>query len=284
MSADTTLSASPGYELQAINTQGISINKNHVEIHIDWVDQATQQYFDPTTFATAVTKDGVAFTISKVLAPLSRLDDSIGIWHYTFLTDDMTPGSYTFTFTGSADNITQVTHELTFTSGEVNIEQYFIGVLRTRLMDKRASRYLIDDNQRVRWEDGELYSFLDNARLRVGQEPPNPTIMPFNQLYSEAHELVVMGGFIEALESRGVFEQFNKFSYADELSLNIDRTAFFQNAQSLRGVWLQTLKAWKRHGAWKNARPIGLKSGRYPIYMSRVLSLSVNNGGNMFYG
>ena len=282
--ADTTLSAAPGHELQGINTQGIVINKNHVEVNLDWIDQDTKQYFDPTTTTVTVTKDGSPFTINKVLSPLSRIDDTVGIWHYTFLTDNMEAGSYTLTFRGEAANITPVNHVLNFTSGEVNIEQYFIGVLRTRLMDKRASRYLIDDNQRTRWTDGELYSCLDNARLRVGQEPPNPSILPFNQLYAEAHDLVVTGGFIEALESRGVFETFNKFAYSDELSLNIDRSAFFANAQSLKAQWMLSVKTWKRHGAWKNARPIGMKSGRYPFYMSRILSLSQANAGNMFYG
>lgn len=283
-SADTTLSTYTGSELQGINTQGIVINKNHVEVNIDWIDGDTKQFFDPTTTSVTVTKDGSPFTIERVLVPLSRLDDTVGVWHYTFLTDGMEAGEYILTFRGEANNITPVNHVLTFSSGEVNIEQYFIGVLRTRLMDKRASRYLIDDNQRVRWTDGELYSFIDNARLQIGQEPPNPMIIPFNQLYAEAHELVVAGGFIEALESRGVFENFNKFSYSDELSLNVDRSNFFANAQSLRQAWSIKVKTWKRHGAWKLARPIGMKSGRYPLYMSRVLGLSLANSGNMFYG
>ena len=283
MSSDSTLSGTDGYQLQGLNTQGIDINKDHVEINIDWIDPVTKQYFDPTTYSVTVTKDSVAYTVAKVLVPLSRLDDTVGIWHYTFLTTDMVAGSYEFTFVGSATGIGPVTHVLGFTSAEINVEQYFIGVLRNKLMDKRASRYVIDDNMRVRWTDGELYSCLDDARLRVGQEPPSPMVLTWNQGYSETHDLIVTGGFVCALEARGVFENFNKFSYNDELSLNIDRSNFFANAQSLRSAWMLSIKTWKRDYTFHRVRPIGMRSGRFPMYYSRVLSL-LPHMSRVFYG
>jgi len=283
MSSDNSLSTIPGTQMQGINQQGIEINKDHVEVNIDWIDSATKQYFDPTTYAVAVTKDGVSYTPEKVLTPLSRLDDSVGVWHYTFLTTGMEAGSYAFTFTGSTANIITVTHVLGFTSAEINVEQYFIGVLRNKLMDKRASRYLIDDNMRVRWTDGELYTYLDNARLKVGQEPPSPQMITWPFGYSETHDLIITGGFVEALEARGIFETFNKFNYNDELSLNIDRSSFFANAQSLRQAWMLSIKTWKRDYTFHKVRPIGMRSGRMPMYYTRVLSL-LPHMSRVFYG
>jgi len=283
MSSDNSLSTSPGNQLQGINTQGISVNKDHVEVNIDWIDPTTNQYFDPTTYSVTVTKDGNPYTPEKVLVPLSRVDDSIGVWHYCFLTTGMDAGTYVFTFSGSATGIGPVNHQLSFTSAETNIEQYFIGVLRAKLWDKRASRYLIDDNMRVRWTDGELYSCLDNARLKVGQEPPQPMNITWEQGFSEAHDLIVTGGFVCALEAAGVFAQWNRFNYNDELSLNIDRTPFFQNAQTLRQQWILAIKTWKRDFMWHAVKPIGMASGRFPMYYQRTLSL-LPHMSRVFYG
>ena len=283
MSSDSTLTGSSGYQIQGINTQGISVNKDHVEVNLDWVDPVTKQYFDPTTATVTVTKDGAAYSPSKVLVQLSRVDDTVGVWHYSFLTTDMVAGAYVFTFSGSTATIGPVTHVLGFTSAEIPVEQYFIGVLRARLADKRASRYLIDDNMRVRFSDGELYSYLDDARLRVGQEPPQPVLLPWNQAYAETHDLIVTGGFVGALEARGILETFNKFNYSDELSLNIDRSSFFQNAQSLRSQWLLSIKTWKRDHIFHIVRSIGMASGKYPQYYTRVLSL-LPHMSRIYYG
>lgn len=285
MSTDSTLQTVPGTQMQGINGQGISINKDHVEVHIDWVDPVTKRYFDPTTYAVVVTKDAAPYTPQKVMVQLSRVDDTVGVWHYAFLTSGMLAGSYVFTFTGSrpADGIGVVTHVLGFTAAEIPVEQYFIGVLRTKLLDKRASRYLIDDNMRVLWEDGELYSFCDDARLRVGQTPPSPGNITWEQGYAECHDLIVTGGFIYALEARGIFEIMNKFSYTDELSLNIDRSVLFQNAQSLSQTWMTAVMMWKRDHQFHLVRAIGLQSGKFPLYYSRVLSL-LPNMSRIFYG
>lgn len=283
MSTDSNLSTSPGFQMQGINVQGIDVNKDHVEVNIDWIDSVTKQYFDPTTYSVAVTKNGSPYVPSKVLVPLSRVDDTVGVWHYTFLTTDFEAGDYVFTFTGSASGISTVTHVLGFTSAEIDVEQYFIGVLRNKLMDKRASRYLIDDNMRVRWKDGELYQCLDDARLKVGQEPPEPQMITWEFGYAEVHDLIVTGGFVCALEARGVFENFNKFNYSDELSLNIDRSNFFQNAQSLRAQWLLSIQRWKRDYQFHKVRSIGMASGRFPLYYTRVLSL-LPHMSRIFYG
>jgi hypothetical protein len=283
MSSDNSLSTNPGNQLQGINTQGISVNKDHIEVNIDWVDPTTNQYFDPTTYSVSVTKDGSPYTVEKVLVPLSRVDDSVGVWHYSFLTSGMTSGTYEFTFSGSTSTISTVTHTLSFTSAEIPVEQYFIGALRAKLWDKRASRYLIDDNQRTRWTDGELYSFVDDSRLRIGQEPPSPENLSWPVAFSEAHDLVLTGGFIGALEAAGIFSQWNKFNYSDELSLNVDRTPFFQNAQSLKQQWMLSIMRWKRDKQFHAVRGIGMRSGRFPMYYTRVMSL-LPHMSRVFYG
>ena len=279
------LSNAPGSQVEGINTQGIEVNKDHIGINIDWVDPQTNQFFDPTTYSVSITQNGSPYseTNLRVMTPLARLDDTVGVWGYEFLIKDMGVGTYVFTFTGEASGIDPVSHVLTFKAAEIPVEQYFVGALRAKLGDKRASRYLIDDNTRYRWTNGEIYSCLDNARLSIGQEPPAPMIMTWEQAYAEAHNQMLLGGFICALEARGVFENFNKFNYNDELSLNVDRSNFFQNAQSLRASWLLSIQRWKRDYMFHSVRGIGMASGRFPLYYSRVLSL-MPHMQNVFYG
>jgi hypothetical protein len=103
-------------------------------------------------------------------------------------------------------------------------------------------------------------------------------------LYGDAHDLLITGGFIYALEAKGIFETFNAFNYNDELTLNIDRKALFQNAQSLRSSWFVAISAWKRDRLFRAmAGGVGMASGRFPAYFSRILSLSTNMQ-NTFYG
>jgi len=281
----TELAAAPGAQLQGINVQGLDINKDHCSINIDWIDPKTQLYFDPSPISTTVTKDSVAYSIPKILVPLSRKDDSVGVWMFEFLTNGMEPGSYVLTFTGTVPGTSDtVIHQLGFTASQAPIEQYFIGALRAKLWDKRASRYLIDDNQRTRWTNGELYSFLDDARIKMGQTPPAPGLISWEQTFAGGHDLVLTGGFIAALEAAGIFETWNKFNYGDELTLNVDRSAFFQNAQSLKQQWLVSIQAWKRDAAFhKLAGGIGMASGKFPLYYTRQLSL-LPHMSNTFYG
>lgn len=274
----------PGSQVQGLKVKGIDVNKDHITVNIDWVDAATGNYFDPTTYSVTVTKNGNPYTIEKVMTPLSRADDTTGVWVYEFLTTGMTAGDYLFTFVGSASGINAVTISLTFTAAEIPVEQYFVGALRTRLWDKRASRYLIDDNMRFQWRSGEIYSFLHNSLQRVGQAPPSPMNLTWEQAYSECHDQVLTGGFIEALEAAGILGVHNRFNYSDELTLQVDKSVFFQNAQSLRQQWWQSVLMWKRDYQWHKVRPIGMASGRFPQYYTKILSLSVANAQNMFYG
>lgn len=279
------LGSTNGTQIQGINLQGIEVNKDHIGVHIDWVDGESQQYFDPTTYSVTITQNGNPYSESNVtvLTPLSREDETTGVWVYEFLTKDMLAGEYIFTFAGSTPDITQVSHVISFTAAEIPIEQYFIGSLRSRLGDKRTKRYLIDDNTRVRWTNGELYSFLEDSRKKLATTPPSPRDVPFNQCYSECHDLLLMGGFIYALQARGVFETFNKFNYSDELTFNVDRSAFLQNAQSLLGAWDMERLRWKRDYMFHAVRSIGMQSGRFPLYYSRVLSL-LPHVSHIFYG
>jgi hypothetical protein len=273
-----TLNELNGSQLQAIQTQGIDINKDHLSINLDFKDPDTNLYFDPVSTTTTVTFNGSPFALAslKILVPLSRRDDSAGVWGMEFLTTGMTAGTWVFTFTGQTAGGKTVSHVLTFTAADTPVEQYFIGALRAKLCDKRASRYIVDDNMRWRWTNGELYSFLDDARLDISNTPPYIENTPFNVFYSDAHTLLFTGGFIFALESRGILETFNAFQYNDELSLNISRKEFFQNAQSLKTSYETSKLRYKRQVAWTRVRGIGMASGRFPLYFSRVLSLLPN--------
>jgi len=273
-----------GTQLQALNTQGIEVNKNHVSVNIDFKDPDTNLYFDPASPTVTVTHDGAAVVLTtlKILVPFSRRDDTTGVWGMEFLTTDMTTGTWVFTFTGVTTNAKTVSHVLTFTAADIPVEQYFIGALRTKLGDKRASRYMLDDNMRFRWGNGELYSFLEDARMDIGHTPPQPIELTYPQAYSECHELMLLGGFIFSLESMGIFSTFNKMNYQDELSLQIDRSMFFQNAQSLKTNYEQMKMRWKRDYQFHKVRGIGMASGRFPLYTSRIISLSLANSQSMF--
>ena len=222
------------------------------------------------------------------MKPLSRVDDSRGVWSYNFLMknsngDALGAGTYVFTFTGSATGITPVTHVLTFAAAEIPVEQYFVNALRLRLGDKRSRRYLID-SPRNRWSDEELYSFVDDARLDIGQTPPSPQEYSFPFMYSENNGLVILGGFIFALSAMGVFENYNRINYSDELSFQVDRSNFYQNARSLDAQYQQAKVTWKRDKAFHDLRGgKGMNSGRFPLYTTRCLSLQ-STMQNTFYG
>jgi hypothetical protein len=270
------LNQTDGSQVQGLPVQGVEINRGHVSFHVDFLDPATHRYFDPTTYSVTITKNNVPYSESnlKVLTPLSREDESVGVWIYEFLTKDMVAGDYVFTITGSATGVSTVTYTVSFKSAEIPVEQYFVGALRLRLGDKRTKRYLVDDNTRFRWTNGELFSVLDDARIEIGQTPPGPTIFEWPFLYSEAHDLVLMGGFIKALMSRGIFEVFNKLNYQDELSMQLDRSILFANGQNLLNTYDQAKMRWKRDYMFHTARFVGLKSGRFPLYFSRLISLT----------
>jgi len=278
------LNQTDGTQLQALSTQGISINKDHVEVNIDFKDPDTNLYFDPVSTSVTVTHNGspVVLTTLKILIPLSRKDDTVGVYGMDFLTTGMTTGTWVLTFTGTTATAKTVSHVLTFTAADIPVEQYFIGALRAKLGDKRASRYMLDDNMRFRWTNGELYSFLEDARADIGQTPPSPMAITYPQAYSECHELMLLGGFIFALESMGIFSTFNKMNYNDELSLQIDRSMFFQNAQSLKSSYDLMKLRWKRDNRFHAVRGIGMASGRFPLFTARCLSLSVANAQSMF--
>jgi len=279
----SNLSTFPGSQIEGINQQGIEISKDFVMVNIDFID-ATGLYFDPTIYSVTVTKDGNPYTLAKQLTPLSRSDDTVGVWKHSFLTTGMTVGSYVITYSGATSTIPAVVKTLTFTAADIPIEQYFINALRAKLGDKRASRYMVDDNMRTRWTDADLHGYISNALIQVGQAPPSSEMMSFEQGYAEAHDHILTGGFIQALEAMGIFETFNKINYSDELTMNIDRSAFYQNAQSLRQQWWAAVLMWKRDRAFHAIKPIGMGSGRFPAYFSRCLSLSINNAAVTFGG
>jgi len=288
------LNAAPGSQVQGINVQGLEISKNHVNINIEWIDPDTEQHFDPSTYSVSITKDGGAYSADNltIMRELSRRDDRAGYWNYAFLTQSnvatpvpMESGAYEFAFTGvnSATNNT-VTLTLGFIAASIPIAQYFVGSLRARLGDRRASNYLVDDPTEYRWTDGDVYTYLEDSRMAIGNTPPAPTTVTYEQMYTEGHELLLTGGFIFALRAKGIFETFNAFNYNDELTLNIDRKVLFQNAASLEAAWKQATLAWKRDKTFRSlGGGIGMASGRFPLYYSRILSM-VPHMQNTFYG
>lgn len=279
MSSTNTLNELDGTQLQALNTQGVDCHRSHVSVNLDFKDPDTNLYFDPVSTTLNITFNGTAIALSaiKVLLPLSRLSDITGVWGFQFLTDGMLAGTWVFSFTGTTAGGKIVSHVLTFTATEATVEQYFINALRMKLRDKKASPYMLDDNMRWRWGNGELYECLEDARMDIGSTPPNIVNMPYHQCYSDCHTLLLTGGFIFALESRGIFEVFQKLQYNDELSLQMDRTMFWQNAQGLKQSYDLLKLRFKRELAWHACRSIGLASGRFPLYTGRLISLSLAN-------
>lgn len=287
-----SLSSNPGTQIQGVNVQGLEISKDFVEVNIEWIDPDTNQYFDPSNYSVAITKDGTAYDQSNltIMSPLSRKDDRVGYWHFSFLTksksgEAIPAGNYVFTFSGtnSATGNTQ-TLTLGFSAAEIPVQQYFVNSLRARLGDRRASNYLVDDPTTLRWSDGDLYSYLEDARMEIGATPPKPEDFTYEVLYADAHGLLLMGGFIYALKAKGIFETFNAFNYNDAVSLNLDRKALYQNAQGLLQTWETSRKAWKRDRIFHRiAGGVGMASGRFPMYFTRVLSMQPNMA-NTFYG
>lgn len=161
-------------------------------------------------------------------------------------------------------------------------EGLLLDALRVHLGDYKPEEYRTDP-QVVRWEDAELYIFLQYALADINLTPPMETNFTFDSLPQNWNQLVVVGSVIFSLISHGIFEVGRDFSYNDNgLSVSLDRSGkFFSAASTLLTNYSQWKVQVKRRYAFATTRFTGMKEQRMPISIRRPLSM-LPHLGNVF--
>jgi len=108
--------------------------------------------------------------------------------------------------------------------------KYFIRQLRSFLRDTNPNIYQLDNKQFL-YNDEDLAVFVHMALNDVNSYPAK-TGFDLDGLPQQWNTLIVMGGAIFALISRGLLENQNQFQYTDAgLSVTIQRAAHFQSTE-----------------------------------------------------
>ena len=202
-----------------------------------------------------------------------------GQYDFTFSTYNLDAGLYDFVATGGLPNGQTVTLKGQFIISYVSKTKMFIERLRKRLFDIDSNLYLLDEPRRI-FSDDLLLEYLNSACSELNSTPPSATHFSLENTGGfDIDDLYIRGGWIKALRSRAVLETFNKLSYSDAQSLNIDRQpALTAMANQEHQEWEAHVKRWKMwyavYGSGKSAAGMGTTT--IPLQISRALSMLPN--------
>lgn len=215
----------------------------------------------------------------RYLVPLCPTGAKDGEYYSTFLTEGLSEGRYYITATGYYPDDTTPANKLTNTD-EIEVRaidtvQGYINVLREQLNDHLPMLYLIDDPEKYRWSDGELYNCLKRSVAAYNETPPvSLTATGSYTLDNFPHfDLMLWGAEFYALNQKGLLEIFNTIIYNDDISFTIDRfPKLMQKLAMLIQNWLIKMKEMKKDEMWRRAKPVGIKSTKLPGRVIRNLS------------
>jgi len=203
---------------------------------------------------------------------------SAGQYTFTFSTHSLEAGLYDFISSGVLPTTQTVTLKGQFIISYVSKTKEYVDRLRKRLFDIDASLYLLDEPRKI-FPDDMLLEYLLGAVSEINFTPPGTSFTLESQGGHDISDLIIRGGIIRALRSRGVLEIFNKLSYSDSQSLAIDRQpglSMMANDEE-KSVQEQT-KRWKSwyaiYGSGKSA--VGMGTTTIPLQVSRALSMLPN--------
>lgn len=208
-------------------------------------------------------------------APMQVVSNQTGWYTYGWwLTDDYVPGLYDVRFIGTLGDI-NLSLAGQIHIGEITRAQFFINRLLSRLLDKFFEKYLLDAPER-QWRDQELFSFLLEALDTVNMSAPITTFFTFDDLPCEAIFLDIAQAY--ALMAMARLENANTFSYADGISLNLNRAPFYQQqAQYLLDNALKVrLPDWKYSSSLIRPKPLGIRRAKVPFRVMRTLGFMPN--------
>lgn len=142
--------------------------------------------------------------------------------------------------------------------------KYFIKQLRSFLRDTNPNIYQLDDKKFL-YSNDDLSVFVHMALNDVNSYPAK-TSMDLDSLPQQWNTLIVMGGAIFALISRGLLENQNQFNYSDAgLQVTIQRAAHYQSTE--QALFTQYVEAKKIVKAQWKMSPFVLMRSATPFHI-----------------
>jgi len=218
----------------------------------------------------------------ELLVGLSPSGAKYGEYRTTFFSDNLEQGTYRMIFSGfypdvsKQENLIELKSE--FEVFPVSDFQSLLFSLRIQLADNKPELYWIDDPDKFRWDDGELFNAFKWSMDNWNATPPvssgNNLLNKNNLLSFPLVSVIMIGAEYFALNQKYNLENFNKLGYSDDLSFNIDRASgIMSKLQMLQQGWLDKLSVMKKDYTLRHTNALGIKSTRIPARALKQLSL-----------
>lgn len=254
----------------------------HCEIQVTFLDNtagAPVTVVKPQFQMLDSNKNSVNLRILKPLAPMVNKE---GTYKVTFLTTATTPtiGTYDLVFSGYYPDDSKAKNKLEIRSSieimTVDSVQTKMDMLQRQVHDHLTEFYQIDDPEKYKFDDGDLYMALKKATDRWNEEPPTTeqgnnmmaTIenIPFPAIQMDLAECYLLRPEI-------ILEIWNTITYSDDISFTINRAPMLQSYVN----WLlqdctQRIMKIKKDWIWRNLHIKAIKSTKIPTRALRQMS------------
>lgn len=271
-----------------ITNPEIVYSDSHVAITCYFYASGTPVDVTSPTFALyagTTTGDPDVTSYLTVLRPIQKDPSNLaGKYLITFLTKDITAGSYLAVMTGVYGSET-ITATATLTFQTVTRQQWMIETLLSSLKGKYnlliPDNLLVIDPRSRTWSDGECYSFLNRALFDVNAAPP---LLSINFSFDngdwpiEINNLLLAGAQIHALFAAGSLDAQNYFDIQVPIKVSLYRgDKFVQLMTFLRDAYQKGIIEWKQQYWFNNdAEEMVLVMSRVPIRITRPISDELN--------
>lgn len=192
-----------------------------------------------------------------ILRPIQKENpEVVGQYIMTFLTNGLSPGKYRVVFEGTFRG-SPLTLEFYFDLVEKKREQWFIDSLRAALLDKYnldiPRKYFLYPPEIQYWEDGELYAALCRAVSDLNETIPVTVNFTLNNV--PITSLILLGGQLWALMSKGILERVNYFEISTDLRVSVYRgDKYTEFLNWIRDNYFKKLEEWKKDYVLRTTR------------------------------
>jgi len=254
----------------------------HCEIQVVFLDKTANA---PVTVVnpsfSILDSNGNAVNV-RILKPLSPIGNKEGTYKVTFLaTNVLTNGTYDLVFSGYYPDNTKTKNKIEIKSTieiiTVDNLQVKMELLKRSVHDHITELYQIDDREKFKFDDGDLYSALRKATDRWNEEPPATPPSYSNLAFTvdsfEFPALQIDLAECYLLTPELILEIWNTINYSDDISFNINRAPMLQSYVTWKmNDITQRLNKIKKDWVWRTTRVKGIKSTRIPTRALRQLS------------
>ncbi|MEM2153930.1 MAG: hypothetical protein QXY76_03380 [Nitrososphaeria archaeon] len=191
------------------------------------------------------------------------------------------PGTYNLVLKAytSTPNSKELVLEQEISFIETSRTQWLIDQLRIVLMDNYISTELVPSRYygiykpwELQWEDIELKTYLDLALGDINNA--TPATMRFTLDSVPCPNLVILGGMIYALMSRGIVEVHGYYELSGTPTLKTYKGDKYKEFSSfIRDEYKHKVEEWKKSYAFYSARPQAIVLTRLPFRVIRPMSM-----------